>query len=99
MARSLRTKTILFAAAVAGAAILLLGLGIVSAIQTGPAQVLLLLDGTLIATPEKKIIDAKFLDTAAANDLIAEAIRYLPADEFVERVKTVHSPRKAARKK
>ena len=30
--------------------------------------------------------------------VIAEAIAYLPADEFVERVKTVHSPRKAARK-
>ena len=27
--------------------------------------------------------------------VIAEAIRYLPADEFVERVKEVHSPRKA----
>ncbi|MCL7926587.1 MAG: DUF1801 domain-containing protein [marine benthic group bacterium] len=31
--------------------------------------------------------------------VIAEAIAYLPADEFVERVKAVHSPRKAARKK
>ena len=27
--------------------------------------------------------------------VIAEAIRFLPADEFVERVKAVHSPRKA----
>ncbi|MCL7964685.1 MAG: DUF1801 domain-containing protein [marine benthic group bacterium] len=31
--------------------------------------------------------------------VIAEAIAYLPADEFVERVKAVYSPRKAARKK
>lgn len=31
--------------------------------------------------------------------VIGEAIAYLPADEFVERVKAVHSPRKAARKK
>ena len=31
--------------------------------------------------------------------VIAEAIAYLPADEFVERVKAVHSPRKAALKK
>lgn len=31
--------------------------------------------------------------------VIAEAIRYLPADEYVARVKAVHSPRKARRKK
>ncbi len=44
---------------------------------------MILLDGTLIATPEKKIIDAKFLDTAAANDLIAEAIRFDNIHPFV----------------
>jgi len=31
--------------------------------------------------------------------VIGEAIRYLPADEFVARVKAVHSPRKARKKK
>jgi len=31
--------------------------------------------------------------------VIAEAIRYLPADEYVARVRAVHSPRKARRKK
>ena len=30
--------------------------------------------------------------------VIAEAIGYLPADEFVERVKAVHSPRKARKR-
>jgi uncharacterized protein YdhG (YjbR/CyaY superfamily) len=30
--------------------------------------------------------------------VIGEAIRYLPADEFVARVKAVHSPRKARKK-
>jgi hypothetical protein len=30
--------------------------------------------------------------------VIAEAIRYLPADEFVARVKAVHSPRRARKK-
>ncbi|MCJ7766606.1 MAG: HAD family hydrolase [Thiovulaceae bacterium] len=44
---------------------------------------MILLDGTLIATPERKIIDAKFLDTAAANDLIAEAIRFDKIHPFV----------------
>jgi len=44
---------------------------------------MILLDGTLIATPERKIIDAKFLDTAAANDLIAEAIRFDDIHPFV----------------
>ena len=31
--------------------------------------------------------------------VIAEAIRYLPAEEYVARVKAVHSPRKARKKK
>ncbi len=44
---------------------------------------MILLDGTLIATAERKIIDAKFLDTAAANDLIAEAIRFDNIHPFV----------------
>jgi Cof subfamily protein (haloacid dehalogenase superfamily) len=44
---------------------------------------MILLDGTLIATPDKKIIDTKFLDTAAANDLIAEAIRFDNIHPFV----------------
>ena len=44
---------------------------------------MILLDGTLIATPQRKIIDAKFLDTAAANDLIAEAIRFDNIHPFV----------------
>lgn len=44
---------------------------------------MILLDGTLIATPDKKIIDTRFLDTAAANDLIAEAIRFDNIHPFV----------------
>jgi hypothetical protein len=44
---------------------------------------MILLDGTLIATPDKKIIDTKFIDTQAANDLIAEAIRFDNIHPFV----------------
>ena len=44
---------------------------------------MILLDGTLIATPEKKIIDTKFLDTHAANDLINEAIKFDNIHPFV----------------
>ena len=44
---------------------------------------MILLDGTLIATPDKKIIDTKFIDTAAANDLIEEAIKFDAIHPFV----------------
>jgi len=44
---------------------------------------MILLDGTLIATPDKKIIDTKFVDTAAANDLIVEAIKFDNIHPFV----------------
>ncbi len=44
---------------------------------------MILLDGTLIATPDKKIIDAKFLNTNAANDLINEAIKFDNIHPFV----------------
>jgi len=44
---------------------------------------MILLDGTLIATPDKKIIDAKFLDTDTANDLINEAIKFDNIHPFV----------------
>ncbi len=44
---------------------------------------MILLDGTLIATPDKKIIDCQFLDTQAANDLIAEAIKFDDIHPFV----------------
>ena len=44
---------------------------------------MILLDGTLIATPDRKIIDTKFLDTNAANDLINEAIKFDNIHPFV----------------
>ena len=44
---------------------------------------IVVLDGTLIATPDKKIIDTEFLYTAAANDLIAEAIKFDNIHPFV----------------
>ena len=44
---------------------------------------MILLDGTLIATADKKIIDTKFLNTNAANDLIAEAIKFDNIHPFV----------------
>ena len=44
---------------------------------------MILLDGTLITTPDKKIIDTKFVDTAAANDLIVEAIKFDNIHPFV----------------
>ena len=44
---------------------------------------MILLDGTLIATPDKKIIDTKFIDTTAANDLIEEAIKFDAIHPFV----------------
>jgi len=44
---------------------------------------MILLDGTLIATADKKIIDTKFLHTASANELIAEAIKFDNIHPFV----------------
>jgi Cof subfamily protein (haloacid dehalogenase superfamily) len=44
---------------------------------------MILLDGSLIVTPEKKIIDVKFLNRAAADELIAEAIRFDNLHPFV----------------
>jgi len=44
---------------------------------------MILLDGSLIVTPQKKIIDVKFLNRAAADELIAEAIKFDNLHPFV----------------
>lgn len=44
---------------------------------------LILLDGSLIVSSEKKIIDTKFLDQEIANSLIDEAIRFSNLHPFV----------------
>lgn len=44
---------------------------------------LILLDGSLIVSPDKKIIDTKFLDTDIANELINEAIKFNNLHPFV----------------
>jgi len=44
---------------------------------------LILLDGSLIVSSEKKIIDTKFLDYDSANELINEAIKFSDLHPFV----------------
>ena len=44
---------------------------------------MILLDGAFIVSPDKKIIDTKFLDTDVANELIQEAIRFNNLHPFV----------------
>jgi len=44
---------------------------------------MILLDGSLIVSPEKKIIDAKFIDKDIADSLINEAIRFSNLHPFV----------------
>jgi Cof subfamily protein (haloacid dehalogenase superfamily) len=44
---------------------------------------MILLDGSLIVSPDKKIIDTKFLNTEIANGLIKEAIRFNNLHPFV----------------
>ncbi len=44
---------------------------------------MILLDGSLIVSPDKKIIDTKFLNTEMANELICEAISFNNLHPFV----------------
>ena len=44
---------------------------------------MILLDGTLVVSQDHKIIDAKFVDTDAANELILEAIKFDNIHPFV----------------
>lgn len=44
---------------------------------------MILLDGSLIVSPDKKIIDTKFLNTEIANELIKEAIKFNNLHPFV----------------
>ena len=44
---------------------------------------MILLDGTLVVSQDQKIIDAKFVDTDAANELIIEAVKFDNIHPFV----------------
>lgn len=51
---------------------------------------LILLDGALIVSADRKIIDTKFLDHEIANDLIEEAIRFSDLHPFIIGLKDEH---------
>ncbi|PHR57116.1 MAG: haloacid dehalogenase [Arcobacter sp.] len=51
---------------------------------------MILLDGSFIVSPDKKIIDAKFLNKEIANELILEAIRFSNLYPFVIGLKDEH---------
>lgn len=51
---------------------------------------MILLDGALIATRDKKIIDAKFVDQNAANALIEESIKFCKLHPFTIGLKDEH---------
>jgi len=51
---------------------------------------MILLDGSLIVSADKKIIDTKFLDQSIANELIDEALRHFALHPFVIGLKEGH---------